>query len=136
MMEGSAEVNIALKTICDMGVSIGLDDFGTGYSSLAMLKTLPIDNVKIDKRFIDEIINSPDGGAIVNAVIAMCNRLGLSTTAEGVEVEEQLSFLKGVGCDFVQGFLLNRPMTADSITELILQARIPEILDFGRASGP
>ena len=124
MMKGGAEVNTALHEIYATGVSISLDDFGTGYSSLAMLKTLPINNVKIDKHFIDGITESLEGKTIVKAVIAMCTEMGLSTTAEGVEVEEQLSFLKEVGCDFVQGYLLNRPMNAERMTALMIQTGI------------
>jgi len=134
MMQGSTEVNTALHDIYAKGVSISLDDFGTGYSSLAMLKALPIDNVKIDKRFIDGISESSEGKTIVKAVIAMCSEMGLSTTAEGVETDEQLSFLKNAGCSRVQGFLLNRPLTAERMKELILQARTPNILDFKRGS--
>jgi len=119
MMQGSPEVNTALQDIHAMGLSISLDDFGTGYSSLSMLKTLPIDNVKIDKRFIDGISESSEGKAIVKAVIAMCATLGLSTTAEGVEDEEQLSFLKEAGCDYVQGYFLSKPLTAERMTALI-----------------
>jgi diguanylate cyclase (GGDEF)-like protein len=134
MMQGSTEVNTALHDIYAKGVSISLDDFGTGYSSLAMLKALPIDNVKIDKRFIDGIAESAEGKTIVKAVIAMCSEMGLSTTAEGVETDEQLSFLKNAGCSRVQGFLLNRPLTAARMKALILQARTPNILDFKRGS--
>jgi diguanylate cyclase (GGDEF)-like protein len=135
MMQGTAEVNAALHDIYAMGMSISLDDFGTGYSSLAMLKTLPIDNVKIDKHFIDGITESLEGKTIVKAVIAMCTEMGLSTTAEGVEVEEQLSFLKEVGCDYVQGYLLNRPMNAERMTALMTQTRAPNIQNFRQDSG-
>ena len=134
MMQGSPEVNTALHDIYAMGVSISLDDFGTGYSSLAMLKTLPIDNVKIDKRFIDGITESTEGKTIVKAVIAMCSEMGLSTTAEGVETDEQLSFLKEAGCSYVQGYLLNKPLSVERMKALILQAKTPNILDFKRAS--
>ena len=132
MMEGSTEVNTALHDIYAKGVSISLDDFGTGYSSLAMLKALPIDNVKIDKRFIDGISESAEGKTIVKAVIAMCSELGLSTTAEGVETDEQLSFLMEARCGHVQGYLLSRPLTPEKMKALIIQARTPNILDFKR----
>jgi diguanylate cyclase (GGDEF)-like protein len=119
MMKESAEVTKALGEICILGVAISLDDFGTGYSSLAMLKALPIDNVKIDKIFIDELARSREGKAIVKAVIAMCKELGLSVTAEGVELEEQLSLLQELECDYIQGYLKNRPLTVEKMTALI-----------------
>ena len=123
MMQGGAEVASALQELCDMGVAISLDDFGTGYSSLAMLKTLPVDNVKIDKSFIDELTETPEGKAIVKAVIAMCTELGLSVTAEGVENEQQLSLLQELGCDYAQGYLMSKPLTAEKMTELIAAAK-------------
>ena len=135
MMQGSSEVNTALHDIYAKGVSISLDDFGTGYSSLAMLQALPIDNVKIDKRFIDGISESAEGKTIVKAVIAMCSEMGLSTTAEGVENDEQLSFLRESGCSKVQGYLLNRPLTVERMKALILLAKTPNILDFKRGIG-
>lgn len=134
MMQGSVEVNTALHDLYAMGVPISLDDFGTGYSSLAMLKSLPLDNVKIDKRFIDGITESVEGKTIVKAVIAMCAEMGLSTTAEGVETDEQLSFLKEAGCSHVQGYLLNRPVTAERMKDLIIRARSPNVLEFERSS--
>jgi len=122
MLQANDEVLAALHELSGIGVSICLDDFGTGYSSLALLNTLPIDNVKIDNSFIDGITSSPEGKAILKAVVAMCREMGLSTTAEGVEVEEQFSFLRDLGCDFAQGYLLGRPARAEGMTDFLSES--------------
>ncbi|OGW40131.1 MAG: hypothetical protein A2010_07870 [Nitrospirae bacterium GWD2_57_9] len=108
-----------LEGLNDMGISIYIDDFGTGYSSLNYLKRFPIHKLKIDKSFIKGIGSDQDDRAIVSAVIAMGHNLRLNVIAEGVETEDQLTFLKSAGCDEIQGFLFSKPLPAEELTELV-----------------
>jgi EAL domain-containing protein (putative c-di-GMP-specific phosphodiesterase class I) len=98
-----------LRRIKGLGVSIAMDDFGVGYSSLSTLRAFPFDKIKLDKSFMDELDRSPQARAIIRAVLALGESLGIPVLAEGVETEEQLTFLREQGCDEVQGFLLGRP---------------------------
>jgi diguanylate cyclase (GGDEF)-like protein len=98
-----------LRQIKALGVSIAMDDFGVGYSSLSTLRAFPFDKIKLDKSFMDELDRSPQARAIIRAVLALGESLGIPVLAEGVETEEQLAFLREQGCDEVQGFLLGRP---------------------------
>lgn len=107
-----------LTKLTEMGVTVAIDDFGTGYSSLSYLKKLPIQKLKIDKSFISGLTIDPDYEAIVNAVIAMAHTLKMRVVAEGVETEEQLSFLHSSHCDEIQGFLFSRPLPAEDFVEL------------------
>ncbi len=102
-----------------MGVRISLDDFGTGYSSLTQLRDFPLDRVKIDRSFIAGINERADSAAIVQAVVALGATLGLRTTAEGVETEEQMSRLVAQGCIDAQGFLIARPVAAAEVRATI-----------------
>ncbi|WP_276353050.1 EAL domain-containing protein [Cohnella caldifontis] len=102
-----------LRELSEFGVRIAIDDFGTGYSSLSMLKHLPIQNVKIDRSFICDMVNDADDGAIVRAVIAMAHSLGLWVTAEGVETEDQIRILSEEKCNAIQGFIVSRPLPAE-----------------------
>lgn len=99
-----------LQAIKRQGVGIAMDDFGTGYSSLGALKKLPIDNLKVDKSFIDEIPENSESKVIFKAIVAMTKQFGISLTAEGVERDEQCSFLQTHDCDFIQGYLLSKPL--------------------------
>lgn len=101
------------------GIRVSIDDFGTGYSSLFRLKTFPIDLLKIDRSFVRDITTDPDDAAITAAMIGLAHELRLEVIAEGVETEEQLSFLRARGCDLVQGYYLSRPLPAADITELL-----------------
>ncbi len=99
-----------------MGVRIAIDDFGTGHSSLSYLRNFPIDSIKIDTGFVHEIETSGSDRAIVSAVIGMAHGLHLRVTAEGVETEAQLAFLRAHGCQEVQGFLFSRPKPAEELS--------------------
>jgi predicted signal transduction protein with EAL and GGDEF domain len=103
-----------LKKLKQLGVSIAIDDFGTGYSSLSYLRRFPVDKVKIDRSFVSEIPGERDQGALVSAIIALAHALQIQVVAEGVENEAQREFLRSCGCDFIQGFLVGKPVDADT----------------------
>ncbi len=114
------EIAIAtLRRLKDTGLQVAIDDFGTGYSSLSYLHRLPIDTIKIDRAFVKGLASQSGEGAITKAIIAMAQALKLRVLAEGVETEEQLSFLRTNGCDEMQGFLFSRPRPIDSFVEFL-----------------
>jgi len=111
------QTDIALRTLRrlkQIGVSIAIDDFGTGYSSLSYLRRFPVDKVKIDRSFISELPADRDQGAIVSAIVALAHALQIKVVAEGVETEEQREFLRSCSCDFIQGYLVGKPVDADT----------------------
>jgi diguanylate cyclase (GGDEF)-like protein/PAS domain S-box-containing protein len=114
-MQNTERTVATLNSLREMGVMISIDDFGTGHSSLNYLRSFPIDSVKLDQTFVHEIEVSPRDRAIVSAVISMAHGLGLRVTAEGVETDAQLDFLRQEGCDDVQGFYFSAAVTADRI---------------------
>jgi diguanylate cyclase (GGDEF)-like protein/PAS domain S-box-containing protein len=115
LMQESEEVLATLHRLRDLGVKIALDDFGTGYSSLNYLRSFPFDKIKIDRCFVSELVEREDCQAIVRSVIALANELRMTTTAEGVEVHEQLEALRRHGCDQVQGFLYSEAVPAGAL---------------------
>lgn len=114
MIDSMEDAISKMKTLKDMGFKISLDDFGTGYSSLSYLQMLPLDTLKIDKSFINDI-TSKDGiqANITNSIIMMVSQMGLDTIAEGVEHDEQYELLKKFNCHIIQGFLCGKPMTEE-----------------------
>lgn len=108
-----------LNNLSDLGVRISIDDFGTGYSSLSYLKRFPIGTIKIDQSFVRDIHRDLDDAAIVRAIIAMAQGLNMLTIAEGVETQEQLSFLHAHQCDAMQGYYFGKPMRAEQLTEFL-----------------
>jgi EAL domain-containing protein (putative c-di-GMP-specific phosphodiesterase class I) len=113
----------AMSVLAALGFSFAIDDFGTGYSNLSYLRRFPINALKIDKSFVSDIDNTTDPTAtLAQTVIAMAHSLNLRVTAEGVETPAQLAFLREHGCDQVQGYLLGRPMDADAVATLLVDA--------------
>ena len=108
-----------LHVIKDYGIKISLDDFGTGFSSLSYLKGLPIDTLKIDKSFIDTVIDDESTQVIAESIVSMVKKLGYETVAEGVETKEQFEYLKKIECDNIQGFLLGKPMPEEELVSLM-----------------
>jgi diguanylate cyclase (GGDEF)-like protein len=115
-MEDTASSMRAFERLAAIGVQLAIDDFGTGYSSLAYLRKLPARQLKIDRSFVQDLEQSADARAIVEAVVRLAHALGLHVVAEGVETQRQLDVLVELGCDEFQGFLFARPMPAQSIT--------------------
>ncbi len=112
----SFDANVAkLKELKDMGVRIALDDFGTGYSSLTYLKQLPIDVVKIDKTFVDNLTADGKNKAIMGSIIGLAHNLGLTVIAEGVETEAQRDLLREYQCDFIQGYFISCPIPENEV---------------------
>jgi EAL domain-containing protein (putative c-di-GMP-specific phosphodiesterase class I) len=115
---------VALRTLKQLGLTISLDDFGTGYSSLSYLRRFPIDELKIDKSFINDIHENSDDAAIASAIIAMALSLGLSVVAEGVERKEQSDLLLSMGCNQVQGYYFGRPMDAAAFAARLREQQV------------
>ncbi|MES2260203.1 MAG: EAL domain-containing protein [Pseudomonadota bacterium] len=114
----------ALKRLKDIGIGISLDDFGTGYSSLAYLKRFPIDVLKIDKSFVDDVTTKASDAAIALSVISLAHNLNMRVIAEGVETREQVAFLQSHGCDEMQGYFFSRPLPVDAYTALLREKRL------------
>jgi diguanylate cyclase len=112
-----------LEQLSKMGVLVSVDDFGTGYSSMSYLRRFPIDKLKIDRVFIDEMATRPEDASIVRAIVSLAHSLHLKVIAEGVETPEQLEFLKAVKCDEYQGFHFSRPLPAAEFEQLIRKSR-------------
>ncbi|MGI9646105.1 MAG: sensor domain-containing protein, partial [Ilumatobacteraceae bacterium] len=113
---------VALETFAQLhaiGVQSAIDDFGTGYSSLSYLKRFPVDSVKIDRTFVEDIVTDPDSRAIVEAILRLADAMGLETVAEGVETTEQLEMLRQLGCDRVQGFLFAGALPPAELSSLL-----------------
>jgi EAL domain-containing protein (putative c-di-GMP-specific phosphodiesterase class I) len=119
MLKDIAETIPLLFAVKKTGVKLAIDDFGTGYSSLAYLKNFPIDTLKIDRSFVQDIVFNRKDAAIAQTIVQLAQNLGIATVAEGVETEAQLKLLEKMGCHECQGFYLSRPVSVAEIEQLI-----------------
>jgi diguanylate cyclase (GGDEF)-like protein len=119
LLHDEAWVRSALERLNALGVRIALDDFGTGYSSLSYLRSFPFDKIKIDRSFVAEVVDRADSRAIIQATIQLSEKLGMETTAEGVETGEQYDILVAEGCTHVQGFRISRAVPAADVQGLL-----------------
>ena len=115
-----------MEAINNLGVRISIDDFGTGYSSLAYLRSLPIDRLKVDKSFVNDLGKSRDADVMVGTVLGMARALGLKVVAEGVESRLQAERLAAHGCAVMQGYLFSRPLASDPMRALVAAPRHPD----------
>ncbi|WLR54181.1 EAL domain-containing protein [Mesobacillus subterraneus] len=126
VMQNSEKTALILDQLKELGVTLAIDDFGTGYSSLSLLKHFPIDKIKIDKSFVDDIIHHSNQGAMVKTIIDMGHNLKFSVIAEGVEEQEQVGFLLENGCMIGQGYHFSRPLPVEAIEELLIKNKNQE----------
>ena len=112
------EVINKMNALKEIGIHFSLDDFGTGYSSLAYLKRLPLNQLKIDKGFVKNILIDPNDAAIAKMVIALADTMGLAVIAEGVETQKQRDYLEREGCHAYQGYFFSRPLPVDAFEKL------------------
>lgn len=122
LFQGGEQARRMLLELRGAGVRLVLDDFGTGHSSLALLRKVPVEALKIDKHFVEAMVEDRDAAAIVHAIVALAHALGLQVIAEGVETAEQLLFLRAYRCDRIQGFHLSRPLAPDEVPGFIARS--------------
>jgi EAL domain-containing protein (putative c-di-GMP-specific phosphodiesterase class I) len=120
-----------LAALSGIGVRIAVDDFGTGYASLSYLREFPVDILKIDRSFVAQVATS-GGTSFLDALIQLGNSLGLLTIAEGIEHVSQLEHVKGLGCDWGQGFLFSKPLPPEHVENVVKRS----IYDLGTALAP
>jgi EAL domain-containing protein (putative c-di-GMP-specific phosphodiesterase class I) len=113
-----------MRQLRQMGIRLAMDDFGTGYSSLKYLKRLPLNTIKIDQAFIEDLHPWSKDKAIVNAVIMLAKSLKMQVIAEGVEEQDQFEMLQKMNCELIQGYWFSPPLPAEAINELLIQSRL------------
>ena len=118
-MQNIDRSSVIIEELKNIGVKVSIDDFGTGYSSLSILATLPIDTVKIDKSFINDMMLSPNVSTLVKTIIEMGKNLNFDLIAEGIETEEQMTLLIEKGCLYGQGYFYSKPVQRDEIEALL-----------------
>lgn len=119
LLDDSPEVNTYIREISNCGVRLSVDDFGTGFSALSYLKNYPVNTVKIDRSFVMDLPGDKENEVLVQAIIAMAHGLRLEVIGEGVETAEQWEFLRRLGCDYVQGYYIGKPMPRDEFEEYL-----------------
>ena len=127
-MRNAEETARRLRAIKELGVRIAIDDFGTGYSSLAHLQRFPVDALKIDRSFISQLAENPEGETLLRTLVQLGKALSIETLAEGIEQQRELSLLQEEHCDSGQGFLFARPLAADAAEEFLQ--------DWGKPTSP
>ena len=125
LLQDSEATLAMLYQLRELGVRIAMDDFGTGYSSLSYLQSFPFDKIKIDRSFVKDIADGVGSLNIVRAVAALAKGLGMATTAEGVETQEQLDTVRSEGCTEMQGFLFSHARTASDVAQLFFPGYVP-----------
>src|SRR2546421_3991258 len=123
LLQDDEAIVTMLHQLRALGVRIAMDDFGTGYSSLSYLRSFPFDKIKIDRSFIKDIDRNRDSAVIIKAIASLGASLGIETTAEGIETEEQLDIVRRAGCTEMQGYLASRPVAAAAVADLIARFR-------------
>ncbi len=126
LMRDPAQSTAQLQRFRSYGVRLSVDDFGTGYSSLSYLSRFPLDALKVDRAFVNDLATNPDDAAIARAIIGLAHSLQLKVVAEGVETTEQLDILAGLGCDEIQGFYFSRPVSPEACARLLREGRALE----------
>ncbi len=124
MMTNPAHAKKLLKELDDLGVRLSIDDFGTGYSSLGYLKQLPVDELKIDKSFVLNMAKDESDASIVRATVSLAHDLGLEVVAEGVEDQMSQDELSRMGCEYIQGYHIARPMPHDELTAMLISTKV------------
>ncbi len=119
LVQDADSVIARMLELKELGVAFAIDDFGTGYSSLSYLKRFPIDILKVDKSFVDDIGDSPQDGVLAEAIVQLGHTLHLQTVAEGIEEPQQVAGLRALGCQFGQGFYFAKPLAEEQIDELL-----------------
>jgi EAL domain-containing protein (putative c-di-GMP-specific phosphodiesterase class I) len=119
VMEDLAGAREVMRKLDQLGIRLAIDDFGTGHSSLAYLKQFPVQEVKVDRTFVQGMVDNPVDSAIVRAVIDLANAMGIAAVAEGVETEGQLAGLRMLGCPIAQGFYFSQPLRAEEFDGLL-----------------
>jgi diguanylate cyclase (GGDEF)-like protein/PAS domain S-box-containing protein len=125
LMQDPESARKTLQELVAMGLRVSVDDFGTGYSSLAYLQRFPLHALKIDRSFVQHLPGNTSDAAIVNAVLALARETGLKVVAEGVELESQRAYLADKGCDYVQGWLMGRPIPAPDLSKILAKGDAP-----------
>ena len=123
-MENAEETIERLQNLKNLGLFLSIDDFGTGYSSLAYLKRFPIQKLKIDRAFVNDIDTGKGEEVIAKSIIALAHNMSLEVIAEGVERESQSQWLRENGCDQVQGFYYSKPLSEQQLMDLVNQERV------------
>lgn len=140
LMEDTEANRSVFSSLAALGVRVAIDDFGTGHSSLSYLKRFAIDTLKIDRSFVSELPQDPEDCAIATAIVAMAHSLNMKVVAEGVETVEQADFLRGLGCNEIQGYLVSRPLPGPQLQAWLEKRRASDAiaqLEFGAGdSGP
>jgi EAL domain-containing protein (putative c-di-GMP-specific phosphodiesterase class I) len=122
MNEYEEMAEVVLSQIKDLGVQLSLDDFGTGYSSLSCIHSFPLDTLKLDRAFVNNMGISSKNMDIVRAIITLARGLGIAVTAEGVETAEQIAHLQMLKCDYAQGYFFSKPLAPEAATNWIVSA--------------
>ena len=136
LMQNWPTVDSQIEALADAGVSLSIDDFGTGYSSISYLRKYPFTTLKIDRSFVNDLLDDKDDETLVRSVIAMAQGMGLAIIAEGVETFDQYHLLEDAQCSMMQGYLFSRPVPADDFQQLLVSHRqMSDLLVFEESMG-